>query len=151
MENILIFQTFESLPPTSFSNWSYIYFGIFLLLFSYLLTFISFLKSYFFYVSTAIISLFLSLCGFNELNIGGFATIYPLLFILTITILPLYLIYFYFKNINLTNRFIIFTTLLTFGIGILLWNTNQSDPFILLSENFILPAILISTYFLIYI
>jgi hypothetical protein len=151
MENLIVFQTFESITPPSFPQLNYLFFGIYVVLFNYLLTAISTFQKFYFFISAAIISLLITLSGYNDLNVGGLSNSVPIFIMLIVSILPLYFFKFHIKKWSYSERWWSNLLLQIITLGLLFYLSAQDNPTLLMAENYLLPASIFSVTFLIYI
>lgn len=151
MENFLLFQTFESLPPTYFPNVTLLYGAVIWLLFNIGLSLISTLKKMYFIGATALVIFLLAFSGINGLNIGGISSNYALISILFGVLLPMVLISFFAGHWATLPRFLVIFISGTTTLYILGTFSGISSPWIWLSENAAFPAAIISTLFLLHI
>lgn len=151
MENFLLFQTFESLPPTFFPNVTLLYGAIIWLLFNIGLSLVSTLKKMYFIGATALVIFLLAFSGVNGLDIGGISSNYALISILFGVLLPMILISFFAGHWRILPRFLVIFISGTITLYILGAVSNIPSPWIWLSENVGFPAAIISTLFLLHI
>lgn len=151
MENFLLFQNFESLPPTSFPNVTLLFGAVIWLLFCIGLSLISTLKKMYFIGATALVIFLLAFSGVNGLDIGGISSNYALISVLAGVLLPMVMISFFAAHWGFFSRFTVIFFSGTFTLSILVYVSNIASPWIWLSENAAFPAAVISTLFLLHI
>jgi hypothetical protein len=151
VDNLLIFQFFDSIPHQPIISLNYSFYYVFLILFSFVLISISYLKNIPFFIGTAIACFIISLSGFQDLNIGGVASYWPLGIVFLVTLLPLYLFRYHISSMNWSLKWLIQSLALVLTLWILKDNSQEYSSGLLLSENFLLPGVLLSGCFLIYV
>ncbi|WP_373497436.1 tetratricopeptide repeat protein [Aquiflexum sp.] len=151
LENFLLFQNFESLPPIFFPNMTLLYGAVIWLLFNIGLSLISTLKKMYFIGATALVIFLLAFSGINGLDIGGISSNYALISILFGVLLPIVLISFFAGNWGILPRFMVIFISGTITLYIMGAVSNIPSPWIWLSENAAFPAAVISTLFLLHI
>ncbi|MFD2035281.1 tetratricopeptide repeat protein [Belliella marina] len=151
IENFLLFQNYESLPPILSSTFS-LFFGALMVLFVGLgLALISTLKKMYFIAGSAGIIFFFTFSGVNGLNIGGLSTNYPLIILLIGTLIPMTIIHFYCEDWNLSKRLLVVLPSLIGTLSLLLYLTNMEASKLFLSENITLPIAFIAVLFMLHI
>lgn len=151
MDNFLVFQQFESLPPARFPLVAKVYGAIACLLFIIGLSLISTLKRYYLIASAGATMFLFAFSGINGLNIGAISGNYALAGLLAGTLLPTVAIAFYAGQWGIWKRFfvLLFTTSLTLIILIKL--SPISDPVLWLAENASFVAAISAGLFLLHI
>ncbi|MDO9553193.1 M48 family metallopeptidase [Rhodonellum sp.] len=151
IDNALVFQNFESLPPIFFP-WVTLGFGlVFWFLFMLGLTLVSTLRKMYFIGGTASIMFLLAFSGVNGLNIGGIASNYALIALLLGTIVPIVLIQFFFSHWQILFKFLLIATLSSGTMFLLIQASEVSKPLTLISESLTLPATVIAVLFMLHI
>jgi hypothetical protein len=151
MENSLVFQNFESLPPV-ISPYATLGFAfIFWFLFTIGLTLISTLNKMYFFGGCAAIIILLSFSGITGLNIGGISSNYALIFLLLGVLVPIVLIRFYFSDWPVLLRFVVVSIPASLTLYFLIQSSTIIRPEVLVAENLVLPATAITVLFLLYI
>lgn len=151
MDNFLLFQNFQSLPPGMFPQVSLLY-GLllwFLLLMG--LTLISTFKRMYFIIAAGGCILLFTLSGVTGLHIGGLYSNSSLLILLTGTLLPVVLLSFFAPNWGLIQRTGLMLLSGTLTLLILLQFSDIPSPGLWLAENLTLPAALIAVLFFLHI
>jgi tetratricopeptide (TPR) repeat protein len=151
IDNFLIFQNYESLPPSSYPWVSLIYGGIIWLLFNLGLSLVSSLKKLYFIGAAALSIFLLTFSGVNGLNLGGVASNYALIGLMLGSILPMVTIVFFFASLNLISRFSIITLISTITLILLVSFSDIQNPWLWMAENAVFPATIISTFFILHI
>ena len=151
MDNFLVFQQYESLPPSRFPWVSKIYGAIAWLLFVVGLSLISTLRRNYFIAAAGAATLLLAFSGVNGLNIGSISSNYALLGLLAGTLLPTVLISFYAKTWGIWKRFAVLTVTTATTLATLIHLSPISDPVLWLSENASFVAAISGSLFLLHI
>jgi hypothetical protein len=151
MDNFLIFQNYESVPPATFTWVSLVYGGIIWLLFNLGLTLISSLKKLYFIGAAALTIFLLTFSGINGLNLGGVASNYALIGMMLGSLLPMIIIAFFAPSMKLIVRFFLITIIGTITLLLLVSFSDLQNPWIWMAENATFPAAIISTLFFLHI
>ncbi|WP_241412162.1 tetratricopeptide repeat protein [Belliella alkalica] len=151
IDNFLVFQNFESLPPILNTEFS-LFFGILVILFlCFGLTLISTLKKMYFIAGSAGAIFFFTFSGINGLNIGGLSTNFPLIILLLGALTPVAIIHFFLENWSLSKRFFLVSTSLIATIFLLTQITEIEASPLYLSENITLPVAFLAVIFMLHI
>lgn len=151
MDNFLVFQNYESLPPQFFSHITFLYGAMIWVLFILGLCLVSTLKKMYFIGASALVIFLLTFSGVNGLNIGGLSSNYALIALLAGTLIPMILLSFFREHWDILPRFLVIAIPATVTLYILGSISEITSPWIWLSENAILPASIISVLFLLHI
>ncbi|PSL03931.1 hypothetical protein [Cecembia rubra] len=151
MDNFLVFQNFQSLPPATFPQLSILYGAIIWILLILGLSLISTLKRMYFIIATGLTMFLFTSSGINGLNIGGVSSNLALILLLSGTILPVVLISFFADSLGLYQRFLILLTVSSLSLWGLVSFSDIEQPWLWLSENITFPAAIISVLFLLHI
>jgi hypothetical protein len=151
IDNFLIFQNFESVPPSSFPWINLLYGAIIWLLFNLGLALISSLKKLYFIGAAGLVIFLLTFSGINGLNLGGVASNYALIGMMLGSLLPMVVISFFFPNMNLLVRFLWIFLIGTLGFFLLVSFSDLQNPWLWMAENATFPAAIISTFFFLHI
>lgn len=151
IDNFLIFQNFESLPPATYPAISLAYGSIIWILFNLVLTIVSDFKKMYFIGATALLIFICTFSGINGLNIGGLSSNYALIALILGTVLPVVLISFFASEWSLMRRFGLLFLCSTVTLSVLIYFSNIEQPVIWLSENASIPAAIIAAIFLLHI
>ncbi len=151
VENFLLFQNFESLPPSRFPQLTLLYGGITWLLFNIGLALVSMLKKMYFIGATGILIVLLSLSGINGLNIVSIASNYALIVLLVGTLVPTILLSFFAERLSILIRFGIIFLISSSCLYLMTHLAENVEPWLWLSENFTFVAAIISALFLLHI
>ncbi|RZS98500.1 hypothetical protein [Cecembia calidifontis] len=151
MDNFLIFQNFQSLPPLIFPQLSLIYGAIIWILFILGLSLVSTLKRMYFIVATGLTIFLFTFSGINGLNIGGLSSNTALIILLLGTVLPLVLISFFAVSWGLVQRFLVLLLISSLSLWGLVKNSGIENPWLWLSENVTFPAAIVTVLFLLHI
>ncbi|EOZ95721.1 hypothetical protein A33Q_3083 [Indibacter alkaliphilus LW1] len=151
IDNFLLFQNFESLPPGLFPWVSITYGMIFWLLLNLGITLISGLKRMYFIGASALLIFLWTFSNINGLNIGGLSSNYALIGIICGTTIPLVLISFFAQNWGFRSRFALIFSISTISMTLLIYFSGIEQPVLWISENLSLPAAIIATLFLLHI
>jgi hypothetical protein len=151
LENYIIFQNYESLPPAIFPKLTNA-FGIivFSLILLALALVTSFRKMYFIGGAAAAIFLF-TFSGINGLNIGGLSSNYALIGLLIGVLLPMLLIHFFTEHLGLSWRFAIILLSGWITISLLIFLSDVESPGLLVAEHLMLPASVLAALFFLHI
>jgi len=131
----LVFQEYKSIRPEYQLTESYFFASLVVLVSSLFLTFLSeFKKLYFIIGGAAWISL-LTISDFNGLNIGGVATNYPLIILLTGTLIPLFIFHTWGQHCNFGLKWILILLGITISTWLLISLSAIKNPSLYLSEH----------------
>ncbi len=150
-QNFLLFQSFQSLSPESFSTFTQVIGLLFWVLICLGLTLLTDLSRWHFIIAIAASIFLFTISGVNGLHIGGIGTNNGLLILLLGLLLPVVVIHLFFFHLSWLIRLII---LLLFGLGTyfsLIYLSQVPAPTLLLGENLSLMGLAISAIFLLYI
>ncbi len=135
VDNFLVFQEFKALAPKVYLTESYIYAGIVWLGAVSVLTLLTeFKKAYFIVGGIAWIAL-LTFSDFNGLNIGGQSANYPLIILLSATLIPLMYFHLWGQKIHLVIKWVIFFVATFSALAILITVSPITSPEIHLAEH----------------
>ena len=151
IDNFLIFQNYESVPPSSFPWINLLYGSVIWLLFNLGLALISSLKKLYFIGAAGLVIFLLTFSGINGLNLGGVASNYALIGMMLGSIMPMVVISFFFPNMNLLGRFLWIFLIGTLGFFLLISFSDLPNPWLWMAENATFPAAIISTFFFLHI
>ncbi|SNR93822.1 hypothetical protein SAMN06295967_10180 [Belliella buryatensis] len=151
VENFLLFQTFESFIQVLNSKYSIFLGAVYFILIALGISLISSFKKMYFIGGAAFIIFFLTFSGLNGLNIGGIATNYPLIGMITAILIPISYISFFKPDWGLVHRFTLLVTCQIIGFGILMMLTSIEAPFLYISEQVTLPLTVVCSLFLLHI
>ncbi|WP_035072071.1 tetratricopeptide repeat protein [Anditalea andensis] len=151
VENYLVFQNFESLPPIV-QRFNTLSFGIITwFLISLAMVYIStFTRSYFIISSVAVIVLML-LSGVNGLNIGAINSNYAFIILILGLMAPSVIINTFFNQTSLIVRGLTIFTIAAITLPILTALSQVTDPYLMFSENISLVNMIITVLFFAYI
>ncbi|MBS9522844.1 hypothetical protein KI659_02335 [Litoribacter alkaliphilus] len=151
VENFVLFQNYESLPPILQTN-STLVFGLAIwLLTAAGMVFVSTFKRVQFIV-TAVIFIGLSLlAGFNGLNIGGINTPYGLLIWILGMVAPAMLIHTFLDHWQLGKRALVIIPVGLLTLPLLAYLSPVINPYLMMAENLSLLAMGFSFIFFAYI
>jgi tetratricopeptide (TPR) repeat protein len=151
VENFVLFQNYESLPPLSFPSITLLGGIISWILLVFLSTLISTFNRTPFIIGVGVWMAILSISGINSLNIGGVYSNYALIILLLGWVLPLIFINFYKSHWTLFQRFVgVFPLATLTMIGLIYFSDMPFAP-LLVAENLTLPAVVLSALFLLHI
>lgn len=151
MDNFLVFQNFESLPPQSFPNVTLLFGALIWILFLLGTCLVSTLKKMYFIGTSALLIFLLTFSGINGLNIGGISSNYALIALLSGTLVPIILLSFFGDHWEILPRFLIIAVVGTATLYLLGSISDIASPWIWMAENAILPASIITVLFLLHI
>lgn len=151
MDNFLVFQSFESLPPLVFPWVSILYGAIIWLLFNLGLALISALKKMYFIAAAAFTIFLLTFSGINGLNIGGIASNYALIGLMTGSLVPVIFISFFSPHWYLWKRLLIILLVSSTTLFSLNNFSDIHEPWLWLAEHATFPATILSALFLLHI
>ncbi|WP_245531059.1 tetratricopeptide repeat protein [Belliella baltica] len=151
VNNFLLFQNFESLPPILDSKFSLIYGALIVSLLGFGLTLLSTLKKMYFIGSTAGVIFFFTFTVINGLNISGLSTNYPLIILLVGTIIPLVFIHFFKTHWDLSKRILVILPSFILTLIVLLYFAKVNSAQLFLSENITLPVAFLAVLFMFHI
>lgn len=151
MDNFLVFQSFESLPPLAFPWVSILYGAIIWLLFNLGLALVSALKKMYFIGAAAFTIFLLTFSGINGLNIGGIASNYSLIGLMLGALLPVIFISFFSPHWNLLKRFLLILPVSSATLFSLISFSDITQPGLWLAEHAAFPATILSALFLLHI
>ncbi|MEP2349623.1 MAG: hypothetical protein ABJH96_17670, partial [Algoriphagus sp.] len=135
VDNYLVFQEFKTLAPVFTIQESLVYAGIvWIAAVSVLALLTNFKKTYFILGGIAWIML-LTFSDFNGMNIGGQSANYPLIILLSATLVPLILIHIWGEKISLVLRWLILMAFTSSALLILLKLSPIPNPEIYLAEH----------------
>lgn len=151
MDNFLVFQNFQSLPPAAYPNLGML-FGFLIWLFFVLgLSLVSTLKRMYFIIVTGLCILIFTFSGINGLHVGGLYSNTSLIILMSGTILPMILISFFGISWSLVKRFFVLFLTTSLTLGILVNFSPIENPWLWISENITLPATLVASLFLLHL
>jgi len=151
VENFILLQSYESLPPLSFPKLSLLWGTIIWILLVLISSLLSTFKRTPFIISMGIWMAVLSISGINSLNIGGIYSNYALIWMLVGWIVPLVYINFYQNHWTLIRRFSLTFATATLTLLGLIYFSEMPAAALLIAENFTLPAVALSAIFLLHI
>lgn len=151
MDNFLVFQSFESLPPLVFPWVSILYGAIIWLLFNLGLTLVSTLKKMYFIGAAAFTIFLLTFSGINGLNIGGLSSNYALIGLMTGSLVPVIFISFFSPHWNLWKRLLLIFLVSSATLFSLISFSAIHQPWLWLAEHATFPATILSALFLLHI
>lgn len=151
MDNFLIFQNFQSLPPVIFPQLNMLYGATIWILFILGLSLISTLKRMYFIVATGLSIFLFTFSGINGLNVGGISSNMALIILLCGTVLPVVLISFFAVSWGLVQRFLVLLIVSSLSLWGLVKYSGTENPWLWLSENITFPAALVAVLFLLHI
>ncbi len=151
LENFIIFQNYESLPPAIFPQITFA-FGIivFSLILMSLALVTTFRKMYFIGGAAATIFLF-TFSGINGLNIGGLSSNYALIGLLIGILSPMIIIHFFGESWGLALRILVLLLIGWLTLFILTSLSEVDSTWLYMSENLMLPASLLAALFFLHI
>jgi hypothetical protein len=150
-QNFLLFQSFQSISPESFSTYTQVIGLLFWILICLGLTLITDLSKWHFIIAIGASIFMFTLSGVNGLHIGGIGTNNGLVIVLLGLLLPAVVLHFFFANLGWLARL---TILLLLGMGTyfgLILLAQVPAPTLLFGENFSLMGLAIAAIFLLYI
>lgn len=151
IDNALVFQNFESLPPKFYPLVTLGFGLVFWFLFMLGLTLVSSLKKMYFIGGSAAVMFLLAFSGINGLNIVGIASNYALIALLLGTIVPIVLIHFFYSQWPLLFKFLLITAFSSLTMFLLIRASEVPQPWTLISESITLPAAVIAVLFMLHI
>jgi tetratricopeptide (TPR) repeat protein len=151
MDNFLVFQNYESLPPQFFSQVTFFYGALIWILFLLGICLISTLKKMYFIGASALLIFLLTFSGINGLNIGGISSNYALIALISGTLIPIILLSFFGEHWEILPRFLVVAVFGTASLYLLGSFSEINSPWLWLAENAILPASIITVLFLLHI
>lgn len=135
VDNYLVFQEFKTLAPEIQLNESYIYAGIVWLGAVSVLTLLTEFKKTYFIVGGIAWIVLLTFSDFNGLNIGGQSANYPLIILLSATLIPLICFHLWGQRIHLAIKWIILFASTFSGLAVLIKFSPITSPEIHLAEH----------------
>lgn len=152
VQNFLLFDQFDPLPPQAFPKMIQVMgLGIWLLLLLFIVL-LTLLKRQAFLIGAGLLILLLSISGVNSLNIGGVGTNYSLAISLLFLLVPASIIHLFFNDIiSLGLRVVLVIGLGLLGLAILIYFSPAVSPTYLFSENIFLMALVMAAAFILYI
>lgn len=135
VDNFLVFQEFKALAPEINLNESYIYAGIVWLGAVSGLTLLTEFKKVYFIVGGILWIALLTFSDFNGLNIGGQSTNYPLIILLSATLIPLIYFHLWGQRIHLVIKWLIFFVATFSALALMIKRSPITSPEIHLSEH----------------
>ncbi|WP_143960358.1 hypothetical protein [Litoribacter populi] len=151
VENFVLFQNFESLPPIIQNN-STLAFGIVIwLLTAAGMVLVSTFKRVPFIVTSVIFIGLSLLAGFNGLNIGGINTPYGLLIWILGMVAPAMLIHTFADHWQIGKRALVIIPIAVLTLPILAFLSPVVNPYLMMAENLSLLAMGFSFIFFAYI
>lgn len=150
-ENHLLFQSFESLPPIAFPNWT-LAFGLTVwLLMGLGLVLVSLFNRMQFVISMGLIIFLLTLIGVNGLHIGGVNTNLATMVLLVGFILPTAVIHTFFMDWSLGKRTAVILPIALLTLPLLLWLGEVNNGGLMIAENLSIFGLAIAALFMLYI
>ncbi|MDO6437604.1 tetratricopeptide repeat protein [Cyclobacterium sp. 1_MG-2023] len=152
VQNFLLFDQFDPLPPQAFPKLIQVMgIGIWLLLLLFIVL-VTLLKRQAFLIGAGLLILLLSISGVNSLNIGGIGTNYALAISLLFLLVPASVIHLFFNDIiGLGLRLVLIIGLGLLGLAVLIYFSQAVSPTYLFSENIFLMALVMAAAFMLYI
>lgn len=141
VDNYLVFQEFKSIPASLTIKQSILFSLIIILSAGSLLTILTAFKKTFLILGGIIWILLLTFSNLNGLNIGGLNTNYPLIILLTGTVVPLIGIHIWGQNISMLFRWLIINSFFALSVYILIQLSPVIRPDIYLAEHSIIIGI----------
>ncbi|WP_111319780.1 tetratricopeptide repeat protein [Algoriphagus chordae] len=135
VDNYLVFQEFKALAPELHVKESYVYAGIVWLGAVSVLTLLTEFKKTYFIIGGILWIALLTLSNFNGLNIGGQSANYPLLILLSGSLLPLIYFHLWGQNIHLAIKWLVFFAGTFAALAILVSLSSIDSPAIYLAEH----------------
>ncbi len=135
VDNFLVFQEFKALAPKSQLTESFIYAGIAWLGAVSVLTLLTEFKKGYFIAGGILWIMLLTFSDFNGLNIGGQSANYPLIILLSATLIPLIYFHLWGQGIHLLVKWSIFCVTTFSALGILITLSPITSPEIHLAEH----------------
>ncbi|TVP46135.1 MAG: hypothetical protein EA341_14305 [Mongoliibacter sp.] len=151
LDNFLVFQNFESLPPSAFPSISILYGALVWILFNLTLAIVSDLQKMYFIGASGLLIFILTFSGINGLNIGGISSNYALIALIVGTIVPVVIISFFAAHWSLAFRFGLIFLCSSSTLFLLITFSDIAQPALWLSENSNIPAAIIAALFLLHI
>ncbi|MDN3669883.1 hypothetical protein QWY93_11160 [Echinicola jeungdonensis] len=151
VNNHLLFQNFESLPPLSHTTQVLVFGGLFWVLVSLGTTLISTFKRWYFIASMILVIILLTLSGVNALNIGSISSNFALIILIIGLVAPAMFIHVFGENWSLLRRLILVFPISLLTIASLIYFSPVQDPALLFAENITLMGLGITSLFLLYI
>lgn len=151
LDNFLIFQNYESLPPATYPLVSLAFGLLVWILLNLSFALISGLRGLYFIGATALLIFMLTFSGINGLNIGGLSSNYALIAMICGTIIPVVLISFFAEKWSLSLRFVVIFLVSTSTLLTLVFLSDISQPMHWVAENLSIPAAIVSALFLLHI
>ncbi|GAB2997528.1 hypothetical protein GCM10027284_14210 [Cyclobacterium sediminis] len=152
VQNFLLFDQFDPLPPQAFPKLIQVMgLGIWLLLLLFIVL-LTLLKRQAFLIGAGLLILLLSISGVNSLNIGGIGTNYALAISLLFLLVPASIIHLFFNDIiSLGFRVVLIIGLGLLCLVVLIYFSQAVSPTYLFSENIFLMALVMAAAFMLYI
>jgi hypothetical protein len=151
LENFIIFQNYESLPPTNFPGMTNAYgIVVYSLILMSLALVTSFRKMYFIGGAAAAIFLF-TFSGINGLNIGGLSSNYALIGLLIGVVGPMLMIHFFAEHWAMALRIGVIMLFGWLTLIVLVKLSEVQSPELLVAEHLMLPASLLAALFFLHI
>lgn len=151
VENFILLQSFESLPPLSYPKFSLFWGTLFWISAVMISALLSTFKRTPFIIAMGVWMALLSISGINSLNIGGIYSNYSLLILLAGWVTPLVFINFYKSDWSLFRRFAFILPIASLTLIGLIYASEMPSAALLVAENFTLPAVALSAFFLLHI
>src|SRR5690606_19684378 len=151
IDNHLLFQSFESLPPLAFPGWT-LAFGLMVwLLVGLGLVLVSLFNRMQFVISMGLIIFLLTLIGVNGLHIGGVNTNLATIILMAGLVLPSAIIHTFFIDWSLGKRAAVILPLALLTLPLLVWLGEANKGALLLAENLSIFGLAIAAIFMLYI
>lgn len=151
IDNHLLFQSFESLPPLAFPGWTLLFGLVMWLLMGLGLVLVSLFNRMQFVISMGLIIFLLTLIGVNGLHIGGVNTNLATIILLSGLVLPSVLIHTFFGDWSGGRRAAVILPIALLTLPLLLWLGEVNNGKLLVSENLSIFGLAIASLFLLYI
>jgi len=135
VDNFLVFQEFKALPPEIHLIESYIYAGIVWLAAVSVLTLMTEFKKAYFIVGGILWIVLLTFSDFNGLNIGGQSANYPLIILLSATLIPLIYFHLWGQRLHLVIKWLISFAATFSALALLITLSPITSPEIHLAEH----------------
>ncbi len=151
VNNYLLFQNFESLPPISHPSQTLVFGGLFWILFSLGTVMISTFKRWYFIASMVLVIFLLTLSGVNALNIGNISSNYALIILILGVMAPAMIIHVFGEQWSLLRRLALIFPISILTVALLINFSPVQEPSLLFAENITLMGLGITAIFLLYI
>ncbi|HLT07675.1 MAG TPA: hypothetical protein VK014_09120 [Cyclobacteriaceae bacterium] len=150
VDNYVLFEHFESLPPQSFPGWTTA-FGISIWLAIVIgLVLVSLFNRMQFVLSMGLIIFLLTLTGVNGLNIGGISNNMPTIILMVGLILPAAIVHTFYSHWGLGKRTAVILPIALLTLPLLLGLGEAVNGALLLAENLSLFAMAVTGLFMLY-